>query len=79
MQIFYRVTRPITPSLQPNFLVIVSPEVQASGNSIYIFSVADSEYVELVKKPTDEVAREYWNNDVADAVLLWRGRFALAH
>ena len=31
----------------------------------------DSEYIELIKKTIDEVAKEYRNNDDVDAVLLW--------
>ena len=31
----------------------------------------DSEYIELIKKAIDEVAKEYRNNDDVDAVLLW--------
>ena len=32
----------------------------------------DSEYIELIKKTVDEVAKEYRNNDDVDAVLLWK-------
>jgi len=32
----------------------------------------DSEYIELIKKTVDEVAKEYRNNDYVDAVLLWK-------
>ena len=31
----------------------------------------DSEYIELIKKTIDKVAKEYRNNDDVDAVLLW--------
>ena len=37
IQIFYRVIRPIIPSLQSTLLVIVTPEARASGNSIHLF------------------------------------------
>ena len=31
----------------------------------------DSEYIELIKKTIDEVAKGYRNNDIVDAALLW--------
>ena len=31
----------------------------------------DSEYIELIKKTIDEVAKEYGNNDYVDPFLLW--------
>ena len=33
--------------------------------------LADAEYIELIRKTINEVAKEYQNNNEVDAILLW--------